>query len=462
MANTTFSFRLSAVYLGLAASLCAQTAPAPSAVDASPAVPPAFVNDICLPSALYMLADTPNDVFVQPFLKRWRPYNDFVRFGMKDKNAFSRRLSHVATVSKPTDGAVLHVDLVNGDEFKTVKRLAPVLRVGRKGVGEKDVYAQIIGDSLTHGRFFQAALLDSGYVPKLHLVGLLKFADGQYNEGRGGWSLASYFSVPSRPGRSYHGFMQPEGARYWGNRAFWKMAWRCVRKTQPKGFEPSYSCARFDSCVTRFDEQTGVLLNPAKGDVQFDEGEKSFVRYDGAAWRAVPAQSLKWRFDYGKYLQMWNIPPPQFLFVSLGVNDFRGRLNADYSTWEQQITTMKESYLAACPDGKFVIAIPISTCGSIDNAAGDFTPLQNAAMWNFRNWLIQTFDKREKDGFYLLDGGIATDNDYGFNLAKGSVTVPFEGCTGEENLRVQTGNPHPYPNYVTMGLPFAAFIQYHR
>ena len=33
MANTAFSFRLSAVCLGLAASLCAQTAPVPSAVD---------------------------------------------------------------------------------------------------------------------------------------------------------------------------------------------------------------------------------------------------------------------------------------------------------------------------------------------------------------------------------------------------------------------------------------------
>ena len=144
------------------------------------------------------------------------------------------------------------------------------------------------------------------------------------------------------------------------------------------------------------------------------------------------------------------------------VNDFRGRLNADYSTWERQITIMKESYLAACPGGKFVIAILISTCGSIDNAAGDFTPLQNAAMWNFRNWLIQTFDKREKEGFYLLDAGIAADNDHGFNLATSSATVPFEGYNGEEKLRVQTGNPHPYPNYVTMGLLFAAFIQYYR
>ena len=102
MKNPTLTpFRLSAACLGLAACLCAQPCPAPSTTVA----PTPFVNDICLPSALYMLADTPNDVFVQPFLKRWRPYNDFVRFAMKDKNAFSRRLSHVATVSKPTDGA---------------------------------------------------------------------------------------------------------------------------------------------------------------------------------------------------------------------------------------------------------------------------------------------------------------------------------------------------------------------
>jgi len=357
---------------------------------------------------------------------------------------------------------VLDVDLVNGDEFETVKRLSPKIRVGRRGVGDKDVYVQIIGDSLTHGRFFQTALLEQGHVPKLHMTGLLKFAEGQYNEGRGGWALATYFSVPQSPNRSYHGFMHPEGGRYWGNRDFWKMAWRCFRKTQPPGFEPSYSCARFDDCVPRFDENTGVLLDPKEGDVQFDEASKSFVRYDGSAWKAVPAKSLKWSFDYGKYLEMWGVKPPQILFVSLGVNDFRSNLHADFSQWGRNITTMKESYLKACPGGKFVIAIPISTCGSVDNMAGDFNPYFNAAMWNFRNWLIKTFDGREKEGFYLLDAGIATDNDYGFVLANGPAAVPFAGYAGKEKLRIQTGNPHPYPNYCTMGIPFAAFIQYHR
>ena len=39
---------------------------------------PAFVNDICLPSSLYLLSDVQNDLFVQPFIKRWRPYDDYV------------------------------------------------------------------------------------------------------------------------------------------------------------------------------------------------------------------------------------------------------------------------------------------------------------------------------------------------------------------------------------------------
>ena len=422
-----------------------------------------FRNDICLPSTLWMLSDTQNDIFVQPFIKRWRPYDDFVRFDMNPKaGTFMRRLNHVASIDSPAEGAVVDVSLVNGDAFDVLKRQRVTLRVGEKGVGSTDVYAQILGDSFTHGQFFRKALLESGAVPKLHLVGLLKCGEGQYNEGRGGWTLNSYFSVPKREMQSYHGYMQPAEGRYWGARAFWKMAWKCVRKTQPKGFEPTYSCSRFDDFVDRFDEQTGVLLKPQVGDVQFDNVANTMVRWDGAAWKPVDEKSLGWHFDYGKYLGMWNLKAPQFLFVMLGLNDFRGHLNADFTQWGERIQTVKESYQKACPDGKFVIAIPCSTCGSIDNAAGDFTPRQNAAMWRFRNWLIQTFDKREADGYYLLDAGIATDNDHGFTSAKGPVTAPHAEYKGTDALKVQTGNPHPYPNYPSMGNPFAAFIQYYR
>jgi hypothetical protein len=238
--------------------------------------------------------------------------------------------------------------------------------MAKPGVGSKPVIVQIIGDSFTHGKFYEYALLDSGLVPNIKMVGLLKARDGQYNEGRGGWALSTYFNVPKRDDRSYHGFMQPEEGRYWGTRGFWRMAWRCTRKTQPKGFEPTYSCARFDDYVKNFDEKTGVLLNPQTGDMQYDPETKTMYRFDSKSWVETDISKIKWGFDYGKYLEMWKIEPPQFLFVLLGLNDFRGSLTADFTQWGKNITAMKESYLKACPNGKFVICIPCSSCGSLD------------------------------------------------------------------------------------------------
>ena len=87
-----------------------------------------FVNDICLPSQLWMLPETQNNVFVQPLIKRWRPYNDFVRFSADRQCHFLRRLNRVATIDKPVDGATLTVELVNGDEFETVKKVKSGLR----------------------------------------------------------------------------------------------------------------------------------------------------------------------------------------------------------------------------------------------------------------------------------------------------------------------------------------------
>ena len=420
-----------------------------------------FVNDICMPSVLYMLSDTQNDIFVQPMLKRWRPYDDYVRFSLDKGGQFMRNLSSVASITEPVDGSTLTTAFINGDEFETVKTLKSRIVVGKKGTGEGAVTVQVIGDSLTHGGFFRHALLEAGFVPGIKMIGLRRCADGQYDEGRGGWRLDSYFTVPRTAMGSYHGFMQPEGdIRYYGNRAFWKTCWTVFRKTAPKGFQPGYNCGRFDDVLPRFDEATGTLLNPKAGDLQMDEESKSLVLFDGNAWVPKQNEEFKWVFDYPKYLEMWNLEAPEFLFVNLGINDFCNHLEADFEPWKKMITTMKESYLKARPDGKFAICLPCTTLGSIDNQAGTFIPKQNAAMWRFRKWLIDTFDKREKDGFYLVDTSITCDNENGFNLVtKGDALVPFPGYKGDVRLKIQTGNPHPYPAYPFMATPLAAFIQ---
>jgi len=113
-----------------------------------------FTNDIALPSQLYMLSNERNEMYVKPCIKRWRPYDDFVRFTMPSKGGkFLRHLTHVVTLDKPVDGVEVTVSLVNGDEFETVKEIKTTLRVGESGKGGTDVYAQIVGDSFTHGAF---------------------------------------------------------------------------------------------------------------------------------------------------------------------------------------------------------------------------------------------------------------------------------------------------------------------
>ena len=421
-------------------------------------------NDICLPQELYLLKGVPFDLFAQPILRRWRPYDDFVRFSGDQGVRFLRRLSQVATVEGLQDGAELTVSLVNGEEFEEIKRLSCLLRMAVPGEGEGEVYAQILGDSYTHGQFFRHALLEKGYVPGLKLVGLRKCGEGQYDEGRGGWSLHTYFSIPRGENFAYHGFYQPQGEyRYYGDRAFWRQVWRVARGTAPKGFEPQYSCGRFQEAALRFEEATGTLLHPRKGDLQYESAEKRFLLFDGSRWVPREEREFTWAPDYEKYLEMWDLPAPRFLFVMLGVNDFRNDYTADFQQWDERIQALERSYHQAVPDGLFVLCIPCSTMGSLDNAAGDFTVKQNAAMWRFRNHLIQRFDGRQQEGVHLLDTGIGVSNDFGYpREGNEEKTLPFQGYTGQERLEVQMGNPHPYANYNTMGIPLAAFLQYHR
>lgn len=425
-----------------------------------------FVNDICLPSSLWMLDGVQNEIYCKPFVKRWRPYDDYVRFSIPKDCPFYRRLGHVATIEKPVDGTVLSVELVNGDEFETVKTAQPVLRVAKPGFGDEEVVAQVLGDSYTHGCFFWDALVKENYVPKLRLIGLRRPHESpQCHEGRGGWTLASYFKVPKGEATSYHGFLHPANGYYWGDASFWKMVWRCVNKTQPKGFSPTYQCEYFGDAAKRFDAETGYLTTPKVGDYQYDSVKKGMFRWSGvkSGWERVDEKGLKWSFDYGKYLEMWGLPKPKFLFEMLGVNDFRDKFDADYSEWERHLEALKSSYLKAVPEGRFVICIPCSSFGSIDNFLGDFVPKQNASMWRFRKWLIERYDKREKDGYYLLDTALSVDSDYGYLSATNRpLARPYAKYSGKDRLAVQYGNPHPYLSYSTMGVPLAAFIQYFR
>ena len=179
----------------------------------------------------------------------------------------------------------------------------------------------------------------------------------------------------------------------------------------------------------------------------FDNQRNAYRVFDGHKWKETEIDETAWHFNYGKYLDMWELEKPDIFVMLLGLNDYRDSLKADYGSWNRRVEEIKRSYSQAVPQGKFVILIPCSTCGSLDNQRGDFTLRQNAAMWQLRQNIIRTFDGRESEGIYVVDMGITIDNENGYR----------KNAEG-----VQTGNPHPYPNYSAMGVPLAAFIQYYR
>lgn len=427
-----------------------------------------FQNDICLPTTIYMLSDTQNDIFIEPLIKRWRPFEDVVRFSGTAK--YSRNLQRVVSIDNPEDGKSVVASLINQDYFDTIKSITSTIVVGEKGKGDKTVTVSIIGDSFTQGAFFKDALLDKGYVPNIKMIGLRDVAGypGQADEGRGGWTLNKYFTVTSKRTDSYNGFWQPDGDnKYWGSTDFWQLA-NAIR-VHPESewtFGEKYNAGRFGTQSMHFDEKTGYRKNPDKNDIMFDNSLDAYVKFDGKSWQTVSYEDFLWSFDFGKYLLMWNLEAPSILAEFLGLNDFRSAADPskiDFSVWNAQIEKLAVSFFKAAPNGKFVLMIPSSTCGILDNEAGDFTTKQNACMWELRRNIIENFDKREAEKIYVVDAGIAIDNENGYNFSTDSVyTKPYSEYPGEKSICVQKGNPHPYINYPTMGVSLAAFIQKYR
>ena len=256
--------------------------------------------------------------------------------------------------------------------------------------------------------------------------------------------------------------MQPDGDfRYWGSTGFWINAHLCAKNKQPSGFEPTYSCSRFDDYISFFDEKTGLLMNPQKNDIQYDNSQNCFITFDGNQWNKT-SNKLKWHFDYSKYLLMFKIQAPDFIFIQLGLNDFRYKATPDFDTWKKRIIEVYSSVKEANPHVFFVICIPCTTCGSLDNESGVFTPKLDANMWNFRQWLIENFDGKENLSIFLLDTGICIDADNGYPLSSQKDIISFGKIDDPVTIEVQKGNPHPYLSYPAIGIQLAAFIQYHR
>ena len=423
-----------------------------------------IANDISYPIKTYLLTGVQNDIFADQIIKRWRKDIEDVRFSGTQE--YSRCLQRVASIINPNNGDTIIIDLVSRNNFEILKRIISTVVVGTAGSGTGNVYVSIIGDSVTNAAFYDNALLANNYIPGVKMIGLRLNANyvGQYDEGRGGWRLEDYFIIGNNSG-NYNPFMQPDGKKYWGSTGFWKNVWNVINGTDGGGFEPTYSCGRYNDYASQFSNTTGLRLSPAIGDVMYDTTNLTYIEYDGTVWNNTLESDYTWNFNYETYLSMWGFTAPTILAVFLGLNDFRGNTdpeNIDFTSWNSQMETVKTSYLTAVPAGKLAIMIAPNT-GIDDNVGGVYAIKEAAAMWMARKNIISVFDNRESENIYVVETGSLVDNIYGLTVTQNEqYTLPFSGYTGTDRIYVQTNNPHPTPNYPSLGYMLAAFIQSNR
>jgi len=403
-------------------------------------------NQITYPSNTYLMDNVDNYIYNQTMMRRWKPYDDFVRIscsGTSLKTQSGKR----TIINKPVNGDTLRVDLINVENIDTVQTVYSIIKTGEPYKGDKAINVQFLGDSFTSGVYFRDAFIDSGYVPNVNLIGTrsISEAPGQAHEGRGGWSVYKYFSNDTSDPYFYNPYWQPKGKyRYWGSTKFWQNCYYVKTHKNIKEFDIKYFCSHYD---LTFYSQEGKRLKPKKNDLMWDSDIKSYIRWNGHKWEKFKGDSLNWSFNYKKYLDMQELKKPEFLIFMFGLNDFRdGNLHPNFDLWDREVKEMIQSYKQAVPNGKFVICTPPTSCGVLNNQRMQFTIRQNAIMWEVRKHIIETFDNIENQGVYIVDACATIDNEHGF----------------KEQGGMQYGNPHPYPNYPKLGIPIAAFVQYYR
>ena len=109
-----------------------------------------------------MLADTENDIFIKPFLKRWFPYEYFVRFG--GNMHFSQILGDRVVVDRPQSDGKLVLNLIEGENFEVIKTVETTVLTSNKSKYNGDIFIQILGDSYVNGAFFRDAFFSKKYV----------------------------------------------------------------------------------------------------------------------------------------------------------------------------------------------------------------------------------------------------------------------------------------------------------
>lgn len=325
-----------------------------------------------------------------------------------------------------------------------LKRVAVETVVGAADTDNGNVNVLCIGDSFTYdGRYIKQI---ADLCPNITTIGMRRPAQSiaslQRCEGRGGWKLSDYASPLPQSFDSFSPFVQAPGYNYYGITTFWK----AVKGTSPD----TYRTGGFDG--SGFDSD-GYKINPSVNDLMYD-GEK-YVAWNGSSWSEISSE-LTFGFDFSKYLSIWGVSNPDFVFIFLGKNDFHGGVTG----WADFKSNL-DSLIASIHDYNPSIIIGVCTPTTADEAPNNSdntnARLAHFNMWNARKLLIDNYDNLEDSNVFIVDTGTTLDPDYGFVFDE---NLPFSFYEGDERELYAHNGVHPSgAGYKQLGTCMAGFIQ---
>lgn len=421
----------------------------------TPGADPVTLNtpEFAMPAKHYLLGGYENNLYFQSLMSRWQPYNYIPRL---DSGNFLN-YSTLARLTSPTVETTAVLKLYDNYDLALKRSQNVQILIGPASANNGSLRIIGIGDSYTYNGSWLKKV--KALCPAVTFDGMrVPYGDATITaEGRGGWTLAGYFTnIHSGNTDSFSPFMQPPNPyKYYGNTAFW------IASLANSG---DYGISGFNAkaIALGFDAGTGLKTSPATNDMMWNDVNARLEVWDGSAWVTTTVTTGDFTFNFAKYRSTFVIGQPDIVPILLGLNDFRSQadkatVDTLFVTWKSRMETLITSVHADSPNAKVVILLPTTYCANMDNSGGNFTIMQNQLMWEARKLMITNFDAREAEKIYVVECGGALDPEYGFAY---TADKPFSDYSGTETRKVQGNSPHPSTEgYYQLGVPLAGFIQ---
>ena len=417
-----------------------------------------IIPDVVFARNNYILNDIQNSIYFKNIMSFYDPS----RYAM-DKYGGRWDFRGRCMRTNGTTGNI-SVRMIDVADLSVLLQKDATTRLGSSDTDDGAKVVNVIGDSFTYnGKWFDAI---NSLCPNLSFVGMRK----SYNapnplraEGRGGWTMSFYANLAYDERTPYGGFspfIHPSGYKYYGVTGFWKAIANNEESLD------SYQLNGFDDYKSWFSTTDGKKLNPNQNDMMYDSENEVFIYYNGSDW-ATFSGTPQFEFDYGKYIDVWNISSPDFVLIMLGVNDFfDGYTDQKGNTFITQMQGLVSSIQSYAQSNNKTIVIGIctnNTIASLPNANYGQNPVVSSrSLFLGRKKVLDSFDTSvyESQGVYIIDTAAVFDPDYGFNV---TYDKPFSLYEGDEREMYDVNGVHPSDaGYAQLGTCAAGFIQYIR